>query len=263
MNLADLDTKTVLVGMLTENTGRHMLDSGGAYGRNWERNQGRDFDAEPAASLDVTWNREGDGFRPDITLSVYHWLTEKVSYDSGLDAIYQAFAAPRREETGEFAIMEDFVEFLGASGIYGDGDPCTINTYNGDCLLSQTLQFIFFTHNDSSYILLQVHGGCDVRGGYTDARVFAAEEDVLYFTNATIFADGEGAFDKLPYWTTDDGYNFYHEGAFGLGAGEKLDHYKVSYNPEHKGDGVHVYVDEENNAAYCPISGFPLAVSAH
>ena len=253
------DTKSILVDMLTENTGRHMLDSGGAYGRNWERNQDRDFESEPAATLDVRYLREGDNFRPDVTLSVYHWLAEKVTFDPKLDAIYQAFAETRREEEAEFAIMEAFVEFLSAKGIYGDGDPCTVNTYNGECLLSQTLQFIFFTHHDESYILLQVHGGCDVRGGYTNARVFSADEDVLYFANATIFADGEGAFNDLPYWYTDDSWNYYGEG----GATEKLDHYRVSYDPAHKGDGVHVYVDEENNTAYCPLTGHPLAASAH
>lgn len=34
-----MKTKHLIYEMLTENTGRHMLDSGGAYGRNWERNQ--------------------------------------------------------------------------------------------------------------------------------------------------------------------------------------------------------------------------------
>lgn len=251
------DTKAVLVEMLTENTGRAMGDSGGAYGRNWERNQGRDFESEPVATLDVRWNREGEAFHPDVTLSVYHWLVEKTTFDAKLDAVYQAFANTRREEEHELAIMEEFVEFLSATGIYGDGDPITVNTYNGNCVLGQTLQFVFFTHQDSSYILLQIHGGCDVRGGYTNARVFAADEGVLSFADATIFADGEGAFNDLPYWYTDDSYHFYRDG------GENLSHYLVSYDPAHKGDGVHVYVDEENNTAYCPISGHPLAASAH
>lgn len=251
------DTKAVLVEMLTENTGRAMGDSGGAYGRNWERNQGRDFEAEPVATLDVRWNREGEEFRPDVTINVYHWLAEKVNFDADLDAIYQAFANSRREDDHEFSIMEEFVEFLDATGIYGDGNPCTINTYNGECVLSQTLQLIYFTHKDESYILLQIHGGCDVRGGYTNARIFSADEGVLSFADATIFADGEGAFNELPYWYTDDSYNFYREG------GEKLSSYLVSYDSAHKGDGVHVYVDEENNTAYCPISGLPLAASAH
>jgi len=45
-----MKTKEIIYNMLTENTGRHMLDSGGAYGRNWERNQVKtieDFENEP------------------------------------------------------------------------------------------------------------------------------------------------------------------------------------------------------------------------
>ena len=34
-------TKEIIYGMLIENTGTHFLDSGGAYGRAWERNQGK------------------------------------------------------------------------------------------------------------------------------------------------------------------------------------------------------------------------------
>lgn len=30
--------------MITENTGTHMLDSGGDSGRNWQRNQGKSID---------------------------------------------------------------------------------------------------------------------------------------------------------------------------------------------------------------------------
>ena len=33
------NTKQLIYKMLTQNTGAHFLDSGGAYGRNWERNQ--------------------------------------------------------------------------------------------------------------------------------------------------------------------------------------------------------------------------------
>ena len=33
------ELKKKVIEMLQENTGRHMLDSGGAYGRHWERNQ--------------------------------------------------------------------------------------------------------------------------------------------------------------------------------------------------------------------------------
>ena len=51
----ETDTRTtaeVIADMLRENTGKHFLDSGGAYGRHWERNQDRDFSAEPYAEVE-------------------------------------------------------------------------------------------------------------------------------------------------------------------------------------------------------------------
>ena len=65
-----MDTKEVLKEMLTENTGIHLLDSGGVYGRHWERNQGRDFDNEPATLLKFN-SSEGE-FEIDITHNLYH-----------------------------------------------------------------------------------------------------------------------------------------------------------------------------------------------
>ncbi len=44
-------TEKKIAEMLKENTGRHMLDSGGAYGRHWERNQDKTFEDEPATIL--------------------------------------------------------------------------------------------------------------------------------------------------------------------------------------------------------------------
>ena len=63
-------TDEVIVAMLTENTGRHFLDSGGAYGRNWERNSGKtvaDFKSKPSATLEI-W-RGGDDENPRFDIS--------------------------------------------------------------------------------------------------------------------------------------------------------------------------------------------------
>ena len=46
------------------------------------------------------------------------------------------------------------------------------NTYNGDCDLSQTLQGATMEIEGEIYFLIQIHGGADVRGGYTDAYLF-------------------------------------------------------------------------------------------
>ena len=57
-------TGRVLASRLQENTGSYVTDSGGIYGRHWQRNQGRNFEAELAATLDFRW---GKG---DCTMSV-------------------------------------------------------------------------------------------------------------------------------------------------------------------------------------------------
>ena len=33
------------------------------------------------------------------------------------------------------------------------------------------------TFNDEQYLLLQIHGGCDARGGYTNAKLFQCQEE--------------------------------------------------------------------------------------
>jgi hypothetical protein len=55
----------------------------------------------------------------------------------------------------------------------------TFNTYNGDSDLSQILQGSWVTINDEVYLLLQIHGGCDARGGYTNAKLFTTPEEYM------------------------------------------------------------------------------------
>lgn len=168
------ETDLVLVDMLTENTGRHFLDSGGAYGRNWERNQGataEDFYSAPSATLD-RWGC--------VTVNVFHYLRDRLEFDAELTAEFDAFAAD--SDSPWLVDMEEWVDSLREAkrladpyGRYGDdATPRAWNTYNGENFLSQVLQGITFTMNDDREpcVILQIHGGCDVRGGYTRPRVF-------------------------------------------------------------------------------------------
>jgi hypothetical protein len=55
--------------------------------------------------------------------------------------------------------------------------PC--NTYNSGNLLSQDLLYKpvqFEADPGEYYVLLQLHNGCDARGGYTDAKLFKFAE---------------------------------------------------------------------------------------
>ena len=122
-----------------------------------------------------------------------------------------------------------------ATGIYGEGEPITVNSYNEENLLDQVLLFTYFelrtddggrASNYGSYVVLQLHGGADVRGGYTRPRVFRVCDDdelaICDFRRGTIFC----AADSDHWWSTDDGYHWYFEGACGRGAGTQLESFE-------------------------------------
>lgn len=167
-------TKEIIFGMLTENTGAHFLDSGGAYGRAWERNQGKtmaDFEGEPEESY--TYHKRGNYLERRV--SVFHYLSQLQT-----DWICDYFNAM---PCGDWDADDEDV--YGVSQFQWDwlNLKCevkvdrTFNTYNGDSDLSQILQGSWLTINDEQYLLLQVHGGCDARGGYTNAKLFKPQEE--------------------------------------------------------------------------------------
>lgn len=167
------DVQRLVYKMLTENTGTHFLDSGGAYGRAWQRNQKKtikDFMNEPEESYQFDM-KYGDIYR---TVSVFHYL-------SGLELDDTCLKFNRRNNN-----PADWEGELPGEEIYGVSKRAadwlnenhevevqyTFNTYNGDSDLSQILQGSRLEIDGDTYYLIQVHGGCDVRGGYTDAKLF-------------------------------------------------------------------------------------------
>jgi len=167
-----MKTKEIIYNMLIENTGTHFLDSGGAYGRAWERNQGKtieDFEREPQEQ----WVYHKRGNYLQRTVSVFHYLSQLET-----DWICDYF--------NEMGCADwDAEEVYGVSKAQWDwlNSKCevtiesTFNTYNGDSDLSQILQGSWLGINDEQYLLLQIHGGCDARGGYTDAKLFKPREE--------------------------------------------------------------------------------------
>lgn len=156
------ETDRVLADMLTENTGSHMLDSGGAYGRNWERNQGltvESFIEAPAVQVSE-WG---------VSLDLFHYLRERITFVPDIQEAFDEFA--EREEnkkTHWYGLMGEWCE------LYPNNYCSGFNSYNSDCLLSQTIQGDFFEWTDGEiYLMLQIHGGCDVRGGYTAPKIFS------------------------------------------------------------------------------------------
>jgi hypothetical protein len=207
-------TGEILERMLKENTGQHWMDSGGGQGRHWQRNQYRFFEREPVATLHISC-RHG---LPEIeyVLNLYHYLKDRLTYSREWTRQLEHFM-----EQNDLFGWEAMVEFVHdylidqmgyeVSGIFGEGNPVEDNTYNHQNNFSQDAQFIFATVNDQPLVFLQIHGGADIRGGYSQPKVFESDEDRWFdFGYGSIDVQdrlGKYNFDKG--WYTDDGYNWY------------------------------------------------------
>ena len=160
-----MNTKESIKEMLTEKTGKNMLDSGDAYGRHWEKNQERAFDEEPQVLVNFI------GGQAEYAVNIYHYLKEILEIDNFSKKLDQYL-----QETEVHWVNEamEALESLFINVKKGEVE----NTYNYESNLSQVLLFQVFTlelaeeEEDILYVFLQIHQGCDVRGGYTDVRCF-------------------------------------------------------------------------------------------
>lgn len=174
------------------------------------RNTNREYFAEFESKDGYTIEKDSlDSHDLLATVNIFHYLTEVLDVD-GLCNDFNALECKDWDGDKAYGISEAQQEWLENHGFtFGD----TWNSYNGECNLSQTLQganmYLGATTNVTEfpeYILLQIHQGADVRGGYTDAKLFKVEAE--YFdTNPTLY----GSIDGVPVDTGYDGYNFTDE----------------------------------------------------
>ena len=173
------DLKSLIYEMLTESTGTHMLDSGGAYGRHWERNQKRsqaDFENDQPETI----TDEGSYIEREV--SVFHFLAGD---DSALELDYicdnfndlNTNCKNWNADSEAWGVSVEAWNDLTECNDIKEGR--TFNTYNAESDLSQTLQGGWLEINGEVYLLLQIHNGCDVRGGYTDAKLFKCPEYII------------------------------------------------------------------------------------
>ena len=166
-------TEQVIYGMLTESTGRHFLDSGDAYGRNWERNQKKslqDFrnDLEVALVLEDDEENSVWGIR-----SLFHHLNNNLSYNEEETEKLTKFLDKHELYTNSPDSVDKFIEEY-----YNENDFYWEYTYSSDYAnLSQDIQYAHSEKDD--LIILSIHNGADARGGFTDYKVFT-EADSMF-----------------------------------------------------------------------------------
>lgn len=151
------------------NSGRHMLDSGGAYGRHWEKPAiAEKCPPVVCEARNVKWKGE-NGIDVCATIETGHFLADKFNVDREVQAQFDEWAA-ERDETW-FESCETFcAEVLGLVKAASD------NVYNGEQDLSQVYQWSVWRpaesngdwiYDDEALTVIFIHTGCDVRGGYS------------------------------------------------------------------------------------------------
>lgn len=198
-----MNVEEIVFDMLRENTGRHMCDSGGAYGRNWERNQSLTIEAckqAPTVTYEHKWG---------YTIDVFQYLVNRLTLDDLCERFNTKCVPASDWDSDYYGVSRNGERWLKAAGLVPHHEfSSAFNTYNHESNLSQILQGEFLSHQDSShesYVLLQIHGGCDARGGYTDARLFECDPYEFLCENvygAVIKPDGT----EIRVSNTYDGY---------------------------------------------------------
>jgi hypothetical protein len=178
MKTSNQKATELIAQMLRENTGRALCDSGDYYGRNWQKNRAKmlaDFEADPEIKWEVSDYTPKDGekvFEIIYTVSLFHYLKSFLELDEQCDA-YNAVPCENWDSDIAYGVSTEGQEWL---EMRGATVGTAVNVYNHENNLSQVIQYSEVEIDGDYYVLLQIHGGCDVRGGYTNAKLFRFQD---------------------------------------------------------------------------------------
>ncbi len=226
----------------------------------WVRSRQRKFQTEPVATLRFHSSMSGDN-RIEYTRNLYHYLTGALSYEPALDRKWKRFAQKALKNGDAYLkAMRDFIS-------KHDSDIGTSNEiYNSSDLnsnLDGVIQWGYILIGRHNYVLLQIHIGCGIQYGYSDARVFKVTEDYFFHLNAGYFHCN--VWKGAHAWTTDWHGDWRFLGDDGEdGNIEKASLHKGSYfkhlpTTTDEWEMGKLYIDEYKNG-YCPVCGGQLVV---
>ena len=231
-------TEKVIIEMLTESTGRHPMDSGGAYGRHWEEN--RKHIKKGKQPLYAYRYDETKTAELIATIPIFDYLSlmeytedcqmlESLLPNLGHDILYymESFIGTIQNPNAKLSVFEENPLFGSKVG----------NTYNGEDLLTQGFEYLWFEYNGEDYIAISIHNGCDIRGGYTDIHIFKVDwsEEVHFARSEAIIGCKCGMHN---YWQSEVGY---------------IEYWNNSDEVNQKFVYAHSYEDEDGNlrCKYC------------
>ena len=211
-----------------------------------------DFRKHPSFSTDINIYTGGT-WEVSFEVDLFHYLTnflETNEKTKELEQQYNEFLN-NNEDLGYYASMEQFlVDELGLK--------CnSFNSYNDESNLSQVIQGCWFSLSGEreeypDYLMLQIHGGFDVRGGYTKPRIFYVPE-YDYFVLAEF--DINASCSCTSMYSDDYGYHWYLDNTKqGKLSESKRKEYKfiASWKPKLIKKGKDIYENEYKlHCKYC------------
>ena len=195
------ETQSAIYDMLMEDCGTHMMDSGGDEGRQWQRNRKvTDF----RDLLPINYEYE-DRYGLTIHRLLFHWLDEWLEYDHGETKKLMRWIRKNDQYSNSPTAIEDYI-----MEVYerSEDDLRTGNTYNDETMISQDFAYTYFTDDENNCkLFISVHGGADIRGGYSNYKVFDLTDECFWLMNdAHMSCSCGGVYtDDSYHWYNDDG----------------------------------------------------------
>lgn len=158
--------------MMTEVCDKNLFDSGGAYGYAYERRANCDKEPEFKIHYELLDNGK---LCIEVTKSMYWHLVNTCQYRHDLTVMLDAYADLKDERYGAYLGEDFFTSF----GLNASSD----NTCNIETLLDGTFLFTqaYTSDEPTGLFVISTHNGCDVRSGYSSAKVFESPDaEVLY-----------------------------------------------------------------------------------
>lgn len=144
------------------------------------KHEGYTIEFEQATSDDITFS-----------VSLYHYMPTVLELDDMCDE-YNSLPC-EAWDSDIYGVSSKQAKWLKKKG-FEEGE--TWNTYNGENVLSQVVQGTNLKIDgcgEGDYVLIQIHNGADVRGGYTDAKMFKYRHYQEYFNPCpTVYGDIDG-----------------------------------------------------------------------
>lgn len=161
-------TEKKIHSMLTESTGTNIMDSGGSFGRSWQINR---LNKDMRKNQSISYSVYESSDYVECSVDLFHFLIDNLDFSAKAKQLSKQFYKfCSKTDNSYLADMEDFTDNLTES------KNQSYNSYNDDSILSQDIQYIIFEYEGSNFIMLQIHQGADIRGGYTKPVIFEVND---------------------------------------------------------------------------------------